>query len=220
MGAEMIGERGVDEIAGVGGAHLEEDAVVEVAHRGAFEGAFEGDGGVGPEDVVQAEGGAVGEEFGELFVGLRRFGFAAAAEAEIVLLAAENAVALESEDEQVDSGAGGGVVGLALLQCGGEFVDGVGDFAERDNFGGVGDGGEDAFEEAEVAGIGGGAVEEIEECVGGSVLCSEGDDHGGEDGDGGFFLLSDEQGVGADLAAEEHGAGVFDGDGLANVGGD
>ena len=46
--AEVVGDGGVDEVAGVGGAHLEEDAVVEFAEGLAVEGAFDGGEGVGP----------------------------------------------------------------------------------------------------------------------------------------------------------------------------
>ena len=58
MRAQTVGHGRVDEVAGVGGGHLEEDAVVELAHGGAFQGAFYSNGRVGPEDGVDTYGGA------------------------------------------------------------------------------------------------------------------------------------------------------------------
>ena len=97
VGAQAVGQGRVDQVARIRCAHLEEDAVIELAHGGAIQGALQGDGRVGPDNGVDADGRAFGEQFGELLVGLRCRSLFAAAEIEIIFLMTQQTIALQAE---------------------------------------------------------------------------------------------------------------------------
>ena len=94
MQAELVGGGRVDQVAGIGGAHLEEDAVVELAQGMTVQRAVDGDGGVGPGDDVHADRRAVAQDLAELLAGVRRLRFVGRAEAEAILAFAQGTVTL------------------------------------------------------------------------------------------------------------------------------
>src|ERR1700722_6671429 len=137
IGAEFVGGGGIDEVAGVVGAHLEKDAVVEFAHGGAFERAVDARGGIDPSDDVDSQARAFAEEVGELLAGVGVLFFFARGEAEAFFSFFQDAITLNAVDDEEDFGAadadGAGLDFLAFGVFGGEFGDGVGGGAEIDD---------------------------------------------------------------------------------------
>ncbi len=176
---------------------------------------------------MDAVGRAFDEEFGELFFGFGGGGVRRCrlAEAEVVFGAAEEAVALQAEEEEEDGGAGPWPslawrslrrVASSLMPSGTSrqamtlvlWPVALATFSMR----------------PKKAGVGGGAVEDVEDGSGlastGCVVGGDGGDHRGEDGDGGFLGLSDHEDVFATEPAEVDGGRFLDGDGFADVRGD
>ena len=85
-GGVLVGGGGIDERAGVGGGHLEQDALVELAHRAAVERALKARRRVAPGNGVHAERRAFAEHVGELLVRLGLFLFFAAAKSAKAIL--------------------------------------------------------------------------------------------------------------------------------------
>src|SRR5690606_32663943 len=81
--AEARGDRGIDEVAGVARAHLEEDAQLELAERLTVEHAMEVVPGIAPDDRVDAVRRAFAQHLGEL--PRRRLRLLPATEAEVVI---------------------------------------------------------------------------------------------------------------------------------------
>ena len=187
----------------------------------SVEGSFDGGEGVGPDNGVDADGWAFAEDFGELFVGLG-FGVLFHREAEAVVGAAEDAVALEAEDEEIDGRCFEVVVGEASLGFGGEFFDGLRDVAPCDDLMRLGEHRADVGEKTGGRGIGGAAVEDDEAGGVEMVLGGGGGEGGGDQAEGGVFALADDEHIGAALSSEDGGGGIFDGDRFAEpkVGGD
>ena len=83
MGAELAGGGRVEQVAGVGRAHLEQDAHLELAEDLVREVAVEVVHGVAPGDQVDAQAGAFAEDRVEVVGGAGVV--VAAREAEVVL---------------------------------------------------------------------------------------------------------------------------------------
>ena len=106
--------------AGVGRAHLEEDAHLELAERLAVEVAVQVVHAVAPDDHVDAQAGPVAEDRVELVGGAAR-PRSRAREAEVVVAAAEVAEPRQVVDEEEELGAVGGVGLLPALDLGGQL---------------------------------------------------------------------------------------------------
>ena len=109
MAAELAGGRCVEHVAGVGRAHLEEDAHLELAQDLVGEVAVEVGHGVAPGDQVDAQAGAFAQDDVEVVGGPGVV--LAAREAEVVLAPAEVAESGQVVDEEEDLGS----VGVRLL---------------------------------------------------------------------------------------------------------
>ena len=89
---------------------LESDALIwkrmrlsNWAHGTAFEGAFDGDGGMSDQRMVwMVVGGAPEEELRELLVRLGGFSFVVFAEGEIVFLLLRREAVLQAEEKKID----------------------------------------------------------------------------------------------------------------------
>ena len=109
MAAELAGDRRVEHVAGVGRAHLEQDAHLELAQDLVGEVSVEVVHGVAPRDQVDAQAGAFSEDHVEV-VGGSGVVFASR-EAEFVLASTEVAESGQVVDEEEHLGA----VGVGLL---------------------------------------------------------------------------------------------------------
>ena len=98
--AEFGGGGGVEEAGGIGGAHLEGDAHLELAEGHAVEEPADVVVRIAPEERVDAPGRAVAEDFGPLAVGAGRL-VAIHGKAEIIFAAAEVGEAAAVEDDEV-----------------------------------------------------------------------------------------------------------------------
>src|SRR5262249_44103661 len=98
IGPELGGDRRVEQAARIGGAHLEANPHLELAQLRALHAPLQVRQVVAPDDRVQADGGAFAQQVDEEL--LRRGRLIRAAEAEIILVAAQVAQPLQAEQDE------------------------------------------------------------------------------------------------------------------------
>src|SRR5207249_4263616 len=112
--------RRIHQRAGIGRAHLEQDAEAELAQQRSIERAVQVRQRIAPDDDVDAERRAFAQDGGEA-LGRAWFALAAAAgEADVVVRLAQFPQAVDAEDEEEPRRAVGGLPLLSALDLGGE----------------------------------------------------------------------------------------------------
>src|SRR5208337_5023843 len=208
VATQLAGGGRVEQTAGVGRAHLEEHAHLNLAQLLVREVAVEVVHGVAPGDQVHAQAGTFTENHVEVV--RRREVILFAAEAEVVLATAQVAEPGQVVNEQEELRSLAGVGLLAQGQLAGNGGEELRSVAPAANLDAVGQRCGEPAQNSRLRVIFGRAVEHVESCpragAGGGrgrVLGDEADDGRGGDAHGRLVVLADDQQVVAPLPAEE-----------------